>query len=145
MRYLDTSVLVPLVVPEALSGAVERWFDAAKPESLATSRWSGVEFAGAVGNRVRRQELTEAAGRAAIEMYERRVAPALSLVAVEDGDFVAAIRLVGKFGLGLRGGDALHLAVARRIGAARLVTLDRRLAAAALAAGLGAEEPLPGS
>lgn len=118
MLHLDTSVLVPLVVPEALSDRVERWFAAAGTGNLATSRWSSVEFASAVGNKVRRQELDEPAGAAAIDVLTRRVAPALRLVAVEDEDFAAAVLHVGRFGLGLRGGDALHLAVRRRIGAA---------------------------
>ncbi len=44
-------------------------------------------------------------------------------------------RLLERFELGLRAGDALHLAIAQRLGTP-LVTLDRRLATAAAAVGL---------
>jgi uncharacterized protein len=53
------------------------------------------------------------------------------------------VRLAGiyvrRFDLGLRAPDAVHIAIARRLDAT-LVTLDRRLAAAARELGVAAEE-----
>jgi predicted nucleic acid-binding protein len=48
-----------------------------------------------------------------------------------------------RFDLGLRAPDALHLAIARRLDAT-LVTLDRRLVAAAREVGIAVEVPTAG-
>ncbi len=58
-----------------------------------------------------------------------------------NGDFVAAARLMEQFDLGLRAGDALHVAIAQQAGAARLVTLDKVFARAATQVGLPCELP----
>ena len=56
-------------------------------------------------------------------------------------DFLAAARMMERFDLGLRAGDALHVAIAQQAGAARLVTLDKVLARAAESLGLRVELP----
>ena len=122
--YLDASVLVPVFVSEPSSPVVRRWVAARSKGSVTASRWSAVEFASAVGNRVRRGDLTAAEGSAALAAFERDFAQALELeeAVPEDLDF------------------ARH-AIALRTDALVLVTLDRRLANAARAFGLDAAEP----
>ncbi|WP_363284329.1 PIN domain-containing protein [uncultured Sphingomonas sp.] len=51
-------------------------------------------------------------------------------LAVEADHFVSAARIADRRDLGIRAGDALHLAIAAAAGF-RLVTLDRTMAAAA--------------
>lgn len=139
--YLDASVLVPLAVPEASSPAMERWFSVHAPEGVAAGRWALVEFASAIGIRVRRGELTSQAGGSAISAFERRVIPELEVVEALPDDLDFARLMINRFDLGLRGGDALHIAMALRTDALLLLTLDRRLANAARAFGLDAAEP----
>lgn len=49
MVYLDTSVLVPLFVPEPASINVRRWFEQQGGIVLAISDWTMTEFASALG------------------------------------------------------------------------------------------------
>ncbi len=139
--YLDASVLVPLVVQEPSSLVVRRWFAAHAAKSAVSSRWAAVEFTSAVGNRVRRGDLTPVQGRAALAGFERDLVAELDLADAIPADFEFARRTVAHLDRGLRGGDALHVAIALRIDASLLLTLDRRLANAARAFGLNAAEP----
>jgi predicted nucleic acid-binding protein len=62
----------------------------------------------------------------------------LAVAPVTREHFQVAARFADQSGLGLRAGDALHVAVAAELGAT-LCTLDKRLAEAAVALGVRAE------
>lgn len=66
---------------------------------------------------------------AALAMFNRLVAESLTVLSVTSGQFRAAAKFVDQHTLGLRAGDALHLATASEHGAT-VYTLDQRLAAA---------------
>ena len=138
MLYVDTSVLVPLVIPEPMSGVVERWFEAAETGTLMTSGWTTAEFASAIDNKVRRKELSETSGSEAFSIFETHVVPALRIATIDETDFRVAAKFMVRFELGLRAGDALHLAIAQRTAATGLVSLDRRFSDAAQALSLHA-------
>jgi uncharacterized protein len=73
----------------------------------------------------------DTAGRAArLAAFNRFVSDSLRLAEVELGDFRAAIVLLDTPALALRAGDALHLAIVRRL-RANLATLDARQSVAA--------------
>jgi predicted nucleic acid-binding protein len=139
--YLDTSVLLPSFVTEATSPVVQRWFSEHASEEWVTSLWTSVEFASAIGNRIRGGTLSFGEGEVALAAFDREIAGKAELAEPQADDFVFARRAVAKFNLGLRGGDALHVAIALRLEAPLLLTLDRRLANAARAFGLDAAEP----
>jgi len=126
--YLDTCVLVSLFHNDAGYGAAEHW--------LACNH----EAAPATALRSRRHQL--GAGRVTrihgeLEAFRRE---RLSLVEPCGADFEQACGwLVQGEDLGLRGGDALHLAVAHRHGL-EMVSADQILVAAA--AHLGVEARL---
>lgn len=65
------------------------------------------------------------------------VLDALSLIDLTRGDLLTAGALPGR----LRSNDAMHLAVALRVGADQMVTYDAELAAAADAAGVVTVQP----
>ena len=138
--YLDTCVLVSLFHNDAGYGAAEHWLDRNKEAALWISHWVLLEFASATALRSRRHQL--GAGRAArihgeLEAFRRE---RLSLVEPCGADFEQACGwLVQGEDLGLRGGDALHLAVAHRRGL-EMVSADQILVAAA--AHLGVEARL---
>ena len=48
MIYVDTSVLVALIVPEPHSAAVARWYARSRAE-LVSAAWCVTEFASALG------------------------------------------------------------------------------------------------
>ena len=139
--YLDTSVLLPSFVKEDTSPVVRRWLAEHAHGEWTTSLWTSVEFASAVGNRVRAGTLSSSDGKAALDAFDKEVTGRAELAEPQPGDFVFARRAMAKFELGLRGGDALHITIALRLEATLLHTLDRRLANAARAFGLDAAEP----
>jgi predicted nucleic acid-binding protein len=70
----------------------------------------------------------------ALSTFHRFASSNLTLVEVEPADFRSAAALIDGPG-GLRAGDALHMALAKRL-SANLATLDRRLADAAPVCGV---------
>jgi predicted nucleic acid-binding protein len=74
----------------------------------------------------------------AVGMFTNLRARSLACAAVTREHFQAAARFADQYGLGLRAGDALHVAVVAELGAT-LCTLDKRLAEAAVALGVSAE------
>ena len=74
----------------------------------------------------------------AVGRFTNLTTRSLTITPVTREHFQAAARFADQSGLGLRAGDALHVAVAAELGAA-ICTLDKRLAEAAVALGVSAE------
>jgi hypothetical protein len=142
MRYLDASAAVPLYVREATSPAVERWFGAQPAGAIALSGWTLTEFSSALGIRVRTGSVSPTTARSVVADFRSLARRSLTLVPIDPSDFERASDLMLNFQLGLRAGDALHVAIAQNAGAASLVTLDKRLAGAAAQLGLAVEMPV---
>ena len=139
MIYLDTSVIVPLIVPETISSRARSWFDRLDLKStkeLALSAWALTEFTSAMGIKVRNREITSEQGKAARAFLEDALLPNMTVVEVTPTDFRLAETMLREFALGLRAGDALHLATASRCAAQQFVSLDRKLCRVAEALGL---------
>jgi uncharacterized protein len=141
MIYIDTSVLVPLLMPEARSMVVRAWFRRLDFADAAVSAWTIVEFASALGVKVRSRAASAEAAAHANAAFQRLARKSLGIVVPTHRDFLDATRYLEEFDLGLRGGDALHLAIARNRRASGLVTLDKGLARAAGRFGLACEMP----
>jgi hypothetical protein len=75
---------------------------------------------------------------AALAMFNKLVSESFTVLPVTGSHFRAAARFVDQHMLGLRAGDALHLATASEHGAT-MHTLDRRLAAAGPALGVSTQ------
>jgi len=98
--------------------------------NLCISAWTLAEMA-SVGAIKERTGNIDAAGRMeGLAAFNRFVFDSLTLAEVDPADFRAAAVLLDAPALALRAGDALHLAIARRIRAS-LATLDARQALAA--------------
>lgn len=130
MIYLDTSVVVALCVAERDSDRVEAAL-AALAVPLLTSEWARVEFVSALGIKVRMRELTEALARRALSDYQQAFEAGVTVVSPDSGDYALAADYLGEFHSGLRGSDALHLAIAANRRATRVLTLDKALIKAA--------------
>lgn len=105
------------------------------------SAWTTTEFASALGIKVRTRALTPDQVRAAWAELGHHTRRSFAVLDVSRADFELAGDLLLRIDLGLRAGDALHLAVARNAGADAIVTLDRRVADAAGRLGWGCEVP----
>lgn len=146
MLYLDTNVIVPLVVPELTSKAIRSWFEGVADRPLTTSAWTLTECASAMGIKVRERRLSPTEAEAALRLVEEIAERSLTVVVPSHADFALAGRYLRRYALGLRAGDALHVAVAANAGAETVYSLDRRMIAACQKLKLRAQSPLqPGT
>ena len=123
MIYLDTSVVVPLLVPESKTADVKAWF-AGLDVSVVSSDWLLTEFASAVSIKLRRKELSESHARAIREEFDLLTTAGLRIVPISRKAYQNAATLAAQHAHGLRAGDALHLAIALEMGAQSMATLD---------------------
>lgn len=124
--YLDTSVVVSLITGEASAERVRQWLGARSEQELSISPWVTTEVSSALSLKIRTGQLTDADRNSALRAYRTMAADSLVMLEVPAAAFPNAARLADHQALGLRAGDALHLAIALEHGA-ELVTLDRKL------------------
>ncbi|OQY72361.1 MAG: twitching motility protein PilT [Rhodocyclaceae bacterium UTPRO2] len=127
MVYVDTSVLVALLLKEPRSSDVARWY-AACQDDLVSAMWCVTEFASALSIKRRTGQIVEEEAQTAWQRFERLCANDLQLVPVEPATFHRAAVLALDAGSDLRAGDALHLAAALDVKAKGMATLDEVLA-----------------
>ncbi|MFN0305271.1 MAG: type II toxin-antitoxin system VapC family toxin [Burkholderiales bacterium] len=131
MIYLDTSFLTPLFRQEAASAKVADYLSRQAAGTLAVSKWVSVEFASLTSRDVRVGMLTSGQGRRLITEFESMIAASLIVLIPDAKDFDLAREYAANFATGLRGPDALHLAVAQNNGVELVATLDIGMLAAA--------------
>jgi predicted nucleic acid-binding protein len=136
MLYFDTSFIVPYILPEATSNRVQSFFSEHHADALAVSDWTRVEFFSMLAREVRGGGLPEQAAREADLRFEAALAQSFLVVLPDRNDFDLCKRYLGRFETGLRGGDAMHLAVAANHGAQMIYTLDKKLLRAGKMLGL---------
>ena len=85
---------------------------------------------------VRGGGLAEQAAREVDMRFEAAMAQSFLIVLPNRNDFDLCKRYLGQFDTGLRGGDAMHLAVAANHGAQMICTLDKKLLRAGKMLGL---------
>jgi len=136
-RYVDTSVLVGFVVNEVHTERIRLQMKEAGSQNVI-SDWTATEFYAALAFKLRTDQITPAVKQEAESFFETARNTLFATVAVRRMDFRRAAVLGSRFELGLRAGDALHLAIAQSIGAT-LWTVDHRLKAAAEKAGTPVE------
>ena len=131
MFYLDTSFLIPYFVPEKASRAVEKFLSSIKTEELAISQWTRTEFVSALGIKIRTQRFSEDAARRALAAFDEITGQYFTIIQILERDYLLAAEFLLQWSLGLRAGDALHLAIAKNHGAKRIYSLDKSLVKAA--------------
>ena len=138
MLYLDTSVLVAALTREKRTAFVQEWL-AEKPGGLlAISDWVITEFSAALSIKLRTRQLNAEQRADALSTFTSLVDESFARIPIGPQEFRAAARYADQHRTGLRAGDSLHLAASASVGA-RLVTLDRALAKAATALGVGSD------
>ncbi len=136
--YLDTNVLLAACLAEPESARVQRWLVRAAG-ALATSDWALAESVSALGSKVRRGELTAEQADAVHGALTTDLLPGVEICET-DADLVrAAPLLLKEYDLGLRAGDAMHLAFCLRLKGPALATADQVLARAARHFGIAVE------
>jgi hypothetical protein len=132
--YLDASAILPTLIEEAGSAAVDQ-FMADYDEPLIISEFAAAEVASALSRLARIGALDPEDAHRRMADFDAWRAAATSDLDIHAVDVRLAHVFVRRFDLMLRAPDALHAAICRREGHL-LVTLDRRLAAAATELGV---------
>jgi len=123
MIYLDTSIVIPLFLPQPETVVVETWFRELH-EMPVSSDWLAVEFSSAIARNAREGKLRPAQITALRKAFDEFAAGGVRLSPIGRDAFADAAALVSTPAHGLRAGDALHLAAARALGADILATFD---------------------
>lgn len=139
MIYVDASVLMAALTSEVDTARAQGLLHAIANE-IAVSPWTSIEVASALSMKVRARTLSADQGSETWLVYERDILQGAHILPVGDREFASAQRLARQPSLKLRGGDALHVAIAL-YGRTALSTLDKDMRAAALALGLEVVDP----
>jgi uncharacterized protein len=135
--YLDTSLVVASMVTEPSTQRVQDWLGRQHSRTLYISDWVVTEFSAALSLKLRTGQIASAARTAALAGFAGLQQRSVGKIAVLGEDFRSAAQMADMDQSGLRAGDALHMAIARRIGA-ELCTLDVRLSQAGETCGVSA-------
>jgi uncharacterized protein len=134
--YIDTSVMVAAHCAEPETERVQNWLALHSPSDIVTSTWLLTETESALSIKERRGEITRLQHRQIsgdIAVFSSRIG--FIEVPIE-ADFLAAQKLCEVASSRLRAGDGLHLAIALRLKAKCMITLDEVLANNAIANGM---------
>ena len=134
-QHLDTSLLAAALTNEAETERMPAWLGAQAAGSLIISEWVATEFSAALSIKLRTGQIEEVHRADALAMFAQMRADSFTPLPISAVEFRTAAHFADQYGLGLRAGDALHLAVCANNGAT-LCTLDRRLSEAGPALGV---------
>jgi predicted nucleic acid-binding protein len=137
--YLDASVVVALLTDDALHVRAAH-FASTDPGPLLVSDLATAEFASALGRQVRTGALAVAEARAGLSALDAWARRAANQIETTGADIATAITFLRRLDLPLKTPNAIHIAIAQRVGAT-LVTFDRQMAASARALGTPLETP----
>lgn len=124
--YLDTSLLIAALTDEADTVRVQSWLDKQEPGVLVISDWVVAEFSAAFSMKLRRRSIAPTHRAAVLAKFATLATESFGMLSVSNVQFRSAARFADRYQLGLRAGDALHLAICADHGAT-LCTLDRSL------------------
>jgi predicted nucleic acid-binding protein len=137
--YLDTNVLVALLIPEPLSARADAFLSANRDVYLV-SNLAAAEFSSAISRQVRTSEITVSDGRIALSSFDALMEQSARRVEIAPPDIACADNFLRQLDVALLTPDAIHIATAQRLQAV-LVTFDRQMAASARALGIAVATP----
>lgn len=138
MIYCDASLIMATLTNEPHTAEAIAWFADQPPRSVAISPWVMTEVASALSQKVRAKYISPDLRRSAEQAWRGLIVSHFQTLPIGPNHFDHAVRLLSRDDLGLRAGDALHVAIAAEERLA-IATLDDQMIAAAAALGLVVE------
>lgn len=138
MHYFDASYLIPLVKPEAFSERIEAFVASIADPQFVTSFWTPVECRSGLAREVRMGRVSESSFKSCCEQLDELIQSSIQLILPTEDDYRLAARMIERPLSGLRSGDSIHLAIARRLKVERFLTLDSKLISVGIARGIRA-------
>jgi len=132
--YLDTSVVVAILIDEPSSEIARAWFRRLADDDVIVADLAAVEFAAGISRWLRMGRIDVGQAEFALASFDMLRAQCLSHTHGRN-DFALAELIARDFTTRLLAPDALHLASAKNAGAT-LATFDARLADAARMQGI---------
>jgi uncharacterized protein len=137
--YLDTSVVVSVMLPDAHSLRAKAWLAANTPDVVMSS-FTLLEFSSVISKFCRFGQISSLDAGRLLQTFDLWCATRKRIVSIENADLVLANSYVRRFETSLRAPDALHLAVASRFNIP-MDTFDLGLAKAGRLLGCAIIEP----
>jgi uncharacterized protein len=129
IAYIDTSVIVPLYVPEALSETIEAYLN--EDRVLALSGLTELEFYSAISKKIRTSEINNPDAVNILKYFNNHLSENyFKRLSISNEHFQLAKNLIGEFSTSLRTLDAVHLVLSDNH-CDLFVTADKVLADAA--------------
>jgi len=145
--YLDASIPVSLFTIDTLTARADAVLRA-RPPWLMVSDLAAAELASAIARRVRMQLITSEEAHAAFSTFDARIARTTTPLLIASAHSPLRAGFLRRLNLTLRTDDALHIAIAQRVGAGLLTRSTngksrpapwaRALSASSYSAGAGA-------
>ena len=132
--YVDTSYALSLFIEDALTVRAQEWLLGLEGAELTCSTWTLTEFSAAAARYQRTGDLSMADVGGAEHAFAEWVAETVRMVELQPQDGRRALQLVRDPQHTLAGPDALHIAIAERLGSG-VLTFDKQMRRAALAIG----------
>lgn len=129
MIYLDTNILVSLLVGDNNAGPADEWYSR-QSVPLAISTWVVAEFYSHIGLRCRKGEETSRNASRIIETFDHMLSASLQLLKASDDAVLRASTWLRSADCSMQTADAVHLAIALENDAAAIATFDARFAGA---------------
>jgi uncharacterized protein len=138
--YLDTCVVISAFMKDANSERVLAWLGGQQDTLLHVSDWVITEAPSSLGRHIRKGEVSVEDGNMIWLRMQKWFDTDCQIMDLRTDDYKRAAKLLSNWSLGLRAGDALHLAACERFDF-HLVTHDRKFSRIAEQNGIPVIQP----